>query len=410
MSTCMVAILGSDSSSSSSSSSSSTDSSSSSSSDGWDCPPPPSPPAPAAPPPGGQTPVCLAMLMPSDHVMECASQAGSVQILSSDAVLATLLDFPPATSNCSAGKNADDVALTFPCYQTMLKSVFNAAMAVSVMGAAPSTAVCPSTSYVCNCLATIATKCPALATELLAKSPPSPSAPPGCVASSLMPLAGLSASCTALNTMLSTSISTSFATSCSANYVSSKITVLTTAAATTAPAMTPIALSANCSATLGMPVATAKPVSIVSAAISLSGYTTTTFTPVLQLGFVTATANLLNVAPADVKVTGVTNAPATSGRRLSATGVVVAFTVAAPSTASAATLSTSIGTLSTTNKASYATALQSAGMTQVTAASITSAQAPTTAAAPAQATTSGAARALASGAAVAAAMAAAALF
>jgi hypothetical protein len=321
-----------------------------------------------------------------------------VQIASTDAVLSKLLDVPPATSNCSA----KDAYATFPCYQTISKSTTVAGL--MVMSGSSAQAVCPSTAYFCNCMATIASKCPDLAVELLSQSPPSPVAPPGCTASSMLPLEGLSTSCTALSTMLSDT--DSFKSACPANYVSNKITVLTTAAATTAPAMTPFTLSSSCSALLGMPVATAKPVSIISAAIALSGYTTNTFTPVLQLGFVMATANMLDVAPADVKVTGVTNAPAASGRRLSAVGVVVAFTVAAPSTASAAALSTSIGTLSSSNAATFASALQSAGMTQVTAASITSAAAPVTALAPGSA----AARALASSGAIAAALAAVALF
>jgi hypothetical protein len=382
ISTCMVAGMSASSSSDSTGSTDSTNTTdTSSATDEWDCPPPPSPPAPATPPPREAGPgVCLATLSPSADAMKCGAQAGMAQIVSSDAVLTTLLHLPPATANCSL--DGGQVVMSFPCYQAVIKSMGSISAMVGSGSSSVAQATCPSTAYVCNCLATIATKCPLMAQKLITLPPPSPTAPPNCVASSMLPATGLSASCTALNTMMSSGIPSFFATACPANVVNKAPVVLTTAAATTASVMTPFTLSTTCSALLGMPVATANPTSIVAAAVTLSGYTKDTFTPVLQLGFETATARVLNVAPADVNVTGVTNAPAGSGRRLSTVGVVVAFTVAAPSTASATTLSSSISALSTTNAATFASALQTGGMTQVTSASITMTTAPITAAHP----------------------------
>jgi hypothetical protein len=108
-------------------------------------------------------------------------------------------------------------------------------------------------------------------------------------------------------------------------------------------------------------------VALVSAAVTLSGYTTATFGRALRAAFVTATAATLNIDAADIEITGISDAAAR--RKLASTGVTVAFTVAAPTTASVTALSMSIiRALSTSSAAAAFTAqLQSAGMTAVTA-------------------------------------------
>jgi hypothetical protein len=160
--------------------------------------------------------------------------------------------------------------------------------------------------------------------------------------------------------------------SCPANFgADGSVAVLSSFAATQAPPIR-LPLSRGCSAALGLPPATTSPVARVAAAVTLAGVTAAQFTPALQAAFTTATAAALNVSTSDIIITSVTDAaaapPPPARRRRSrqlrdaAPGVTVAFTVAAPTTESVATLSDSIDTLSTTQAASFAESLQAGGV------------------------------------------------
>jgi hypothetical protein len=178
-----------------------------------------------------------------------------------------------------------------------------------------------------------------------------------------------------------------FAGSCPANFFESgAIVVLTDAAAVTPPVIPtelPVLppLSKACAAVLGVaaprPPPTTAPVALLSAAVTLGGYSAETFTSELRTGFVTAVSTMLNVDAADVVITSVKDAPAAARRRqlLASSGVVVEFTVAAPTADAVATISTDIGAMSTTDSAAFTTQLRSAGLSDVTA--VEAASAPT---------------------------------
>jgi hypothetical protein len=201
-------------------------------------------------------------MSPSNDVLQCANQAAVVQVLSSEALLTKALRVPPATSNCSAGsiEDATQAAMSFPCYQMIMKSLFIASVTAST--GAEGYAMCPGMDFTCNCLATIATTCPDMAEVLLPQSPPAPPAPPNCVAAvAALPLTGLSPSCSALASLFATlNTGGSPQAACPANYPNNVAVVLDTTdtgAAATAPIATPITLTSMCSALLGVPTATA---------------------------------------------------------------------------------------------------------------------------------------------------------
>jgi hypothetical protein len=177
-----------------------------------------------------------------------------------------------------------------------------------------------------------------------------------------------------------------FVATCPANFAASgAIAVLTTGLAIVPPpAVTempaPPALSAQCAAVLGVarpppppspprpprPMATKAPVALVAASVQLGGYTAETFTPALRTGFAAAIAVTLNVDPADIIITNVTDAPAVRRKLMTGSGVVVAFTVAAPTTAAVEEFSTAITEMSSTNADAFTEQLQVQGVTEVT--------------------------------------------
>ena len=157
--------------------------------------------------------------------------------------------------------------------------------------------------------------------------------------------------------------------------------MLTTIAATTAPVIVPPALNSTCYGVLGLPFPsppppsppaappTTAPVAVISAAITLGGISAAQFNTAAQTSFISATAATINVAPADIAITKVTDAP--TRRRLTAAGVRVDFTVQAPSAASVTTLSTALTAATTTTAAAFSARLVSAGLTQVSSVALT---------------------------------------
>jgi hypothetical protein len=212
----------------------------------------------------------------------------------------------------------------------------------------------------------------------------------------------ISPQCDAFKAVLE--LQTGFTGACPANFgTDGSITVLTTGAAIIPPPNVTDAadvpslpkLSASCARVLGVTLlpappppprraaATAAPVALVKAGVKLGGYTAATFTPDVRTGFITATAAMLNVDPADIVITNVTDAPAAPAaasrrRKLlvassSGGGVTVEFTVAAPTVESVAEMSNAITEMSTTNAEAFTEQLQTAGVTAVTAVEVTSA-------------------------------------
>jgi hypothetical protein len=74
----------------------------------------------------------------------------------------------------------------------------------------------------------------------------------------------------------------------------------------------------------------------------------------------------LNVDPADIIITNVTDASAARRKLMTGSGVVVAFTVAAPTTAAVEEFSTAITEMSSTNAEAFTEQLQVQGVTEVT--------------------------------------------
>ena len=164
-----------------------------------------------------------------------------------------------------------------------------------------------------------------------------------------------------------TTLSTAITAALGAN-VASTITALNAKESLSA-VMNIVVITAAASAAIpAPPTAIAAPVSVVAAAVGLSGYTAASFGVAAQASFTGAMASVLGVSTADITITGVTDWTPPSGRRhLLTTGVQVAFTVNAASTASAAALSTAVTAAVTTNAATLVVALQSQGLTGVTA-------------------------------------------
>jgi hypothetical protein len=121
--------------------------------------------------------------------------------------------------------------------------------------------------------------------------------------------------------------------------------------------------------------ATRAPVALVGASVTVGGYNTAQFTAKLRTGFEIAVAGALNIDAEDVVVARVSGAAlVTSGRRLTQVAVTVAFTVAAPSTAAVAALSSGIQAMSgAAGAAAFTARLQGAGMPQTTGVALASA-------------------------------------
>jgi hypothetical protein len=84
-------------------------------------------------------------------------------------------------------------------------------------------------------------------------------------------------------------------------------------------------------------------VNVVTATVSLGGYSVASFDIIAQAGFVQALAPNLGVAASAISLTSIASAPAASGRHLlQASGVVVNFTVATASVAAASSLQTTL--------------------------------------------------------------------
>ena len=102
----------------------------------------------------GSLPVCARAMSPSDAFQPCAQTAiTKAQAQAAGRMLKTM---PPATSNCSAGSGEDGdamerVAMTFPCFQTLVLSYTTAQLSFLLSNA--TTPVCPSPEYACNCFA-----------------------------------------------------------------------------------------------------------------------------------------------------------------------------------------------------------------------------------------------------------------
>ena len=103
----------------------------------------------------GSLPVCARAMSPSDAFQPCAQAAKTkAQAQAAGRMLKTM---PPATSNCSAGGDGEDgdamerVAMTFPCFQTLVRSYTTAQLSFLLSNA--TTPVCPSPEYACNCFA-----------------------------------------------------------------------------------------------------------------------------------------------------------------------------------------------------------------------------------------------------------------
>jgi hypothetical protein len=234
--------------------------------------------------------------------------------------------------------------------------------------------------------------------------------------------ASISPSCDAFKAVMD--LQAGFAGACPANFgVDGSVTVLASGAALVPPPNVTDAadvsslpkLSPSCARLLGVALpppraATAAPVALVKAGVKLGGYTAATFTPDVRAGFITATAAMLNVNPADIVITNVTDAPAAAPATRRAMlvapggGVTVEFTVAAPTNESVADVSNAINDMTTTNAVAFTAQLQTAGVADVTTIEATAA--PREVAAPPPAapvdTASGAARGMTASAALAA--------
>ena len=160
------------------------------------------------------------------------------------------------------------------------------------------------------------------------------------------------------------STGSTWGTFCSANYVVTSGTMFgITPPASPPPSPSPPPPSPPPPSPAISPSATA----YVSAALTVSGYSTSTFGTAQASAFASAIATGLSVSASAITITSVT-AAASSGRRLTQTGVTVAFSVQTTGSASSALVS-SISTLTNTVTAS---SLQAAGLTACTGISIAS--------------------------------------
>jgi hypothetical protein len=125
---------------------------------------------------------------------------------------------------------------------------------------------------------------------------------------------------------------------------------------------------------------------VVSATVTLTGLTVSTFNTAAQTAFINTVASQLNVSASAVAITSVT-AAASAGRHLLQTGIAVAFTVTAPTAAASTALASSISSTLTAGAgltaftAALNTNLAAAGAPTVTGVALTTP--PTVTAAPA---------------------------
>jgi 3',5'-cyclic AMP phosphodiesterase CpdA len=117
------------------------------------------------------------------------------------------------------------------------------------------------------------------------------------------------------------------------------------------------------------PPAASATTAAVSGAMTLSGYTSSTFGTGEAAGFKAAVATAAGVQSSAVYITAVANV-VSSGRHLLAGGVTVSYTVLVPATANLATVAAGVSGVTTAT-------LQSAGLTQCTAVAVAVAPAPT---------------------------------
>jgi hypothetical protein len=103
-------------------------------------------------------PVCFAAVA-TTAAAPCAAQAAVAALTAHPAALAAAVFLPPATSSCEPGAFGGFLPtppeLNFPCYQTLVQSMFAAAAAAAV-GAPPA---CASNAFTCNCIAVRLPRC-----------------------------------------------------------------------------------------------------------------------------------------------------------------------------------------------------------------------------------------------------------
>jgi hypothetical protein len=109
---------------------------------------------------------------------------------------------------------------------------------------------------------------------------------------------------------------------------------------------------------------------MVSSSATLGGYSAATFDMAAQGSFISGVAGVLGVSSNAVSVTGVTDAP--GRRRLTASGVQVAFSVATTSREAATRMVLSVAAVAA-SPASLVAALQSSGLTALTGAAVAAA-------------------------------------
>ena len=117
----------------------------------------------------------------------------------------------------------------------------------------------------------------------------------------------------------------------------------------------------------------------VSAAISLAGATAASLQPAAaQNALINTLATSVSAQPIDLTIVSITDAPAGSGRRLTAAAANVAFTVDATSASDAATTSSAITGLGSSFTSALNLNLASAGVTGVTISGVAVTSAPVT--------------------------------
>jgi hypothetical protein len=117
-----------------------------------------------------------------------------------------------------------------------------------------------------------------------------------------------------------------------------------------------------------------KTISSVTSSLAVSGATTDTFDAAARSAFVATTATLIGVPPSAITITSVTSG-VTTGRRLLAEGIIVAFSVVAADEVAASALQTTLAAFSDVESATLVEALQAAGL--VDASGVTLEQQPT---------------------------------
>ncbi len=196
-------------------------------------------------------PVCMVQLMPSPEFLQCTMQAAAAGAVAQAVAAgsASMPAMPAATSSCampadaSASDDSGDamqaVAMTFPCFQTIMASSVSAGMSFMTGG----TPVCPTPEYACNCFATIADACPMLAAAMMQAGSESGGEAGGATdgntteggcGSSSTDSVSMSAECDAFQAAFD--VAGGFVAACPANFAADgTVTVLTDALATTAP-------------------------------------------------------------------------------------------------------------------------------------------------------------------------------